>query len=220
MRIWSEYNCQYALSHKRHLDDWEFREVLGLLSPERGESILDVGCGTGEFCCLLKNKYEAEPYGIDGNEEAIKIARSLYSGISFDNVDVEKVKERKYDAVVMVEVIEHFRNPQYVLEILEKMLKPGGRIVVSTPNKWAVIHRMKSAIMGFDYLSDPLHFQHFNPKTLSCLFENTGFVIDNLYTKPLSVPFIRHINERLYYSIASGLFGTHIFLKAHKRHLT
>ena len=122
-----------------------------------------------------------------------------------------------YDAVTMIEVVEHLPKPLNTLRSIKRLLKKEGRIVVSTPNRWAFLHKIKSAITGYDYLYDPLHIQLFNHKSLLSLFLKAGFNVDKVYTKPLGIPFIRHINESLYFDIKSGQFGVHIFLKAHRR---
>ncbi|MCK4257159.1 class I SAM-dependent methyltransferase [candidate division WOR-3 bacterium] len=217
MKKWSEYDYRYAILHLKDYDNWEFREIITILSPKKGERILDVGCGTGEFCYFLKKKYEVVPEGIDVNEKALKIASSNYPDISFKNVKLKDMDKDIYDAVTMIEVVEHLPKPLNTLRSIKRLLKKEGRIVVSTPNRWAFLHKIKSAITGYDYLYDPLHIQLFNHKSLLSLFLKAGLNVDKVYTKPLGIPFIRHINESLYFNIKSGRFGVHIFLKAHRR---
>ncbi len=217
MKKWSEYDYRYAILHLKDYDNWEFREIITILSPKKGERILDVGCGTGEFCYFLKKKYEVVPEGIDVNEKALKIASSNYPDISFKNVKLKDMDKDIYDAVTMIEVVEHLPRTLNTLRSIKRLLKKEGRIVVSTPNRWAFLHKIKSAITGYDYLYDPLHIQLFNQKNLASLFLKAGFNVDKVYTKPLGIPFIRHINESLYFNIKSGQFGVHIFLKAHRR---
>ncbi|MCK4330219.1 class I SAM-dependent methyltransferase [candidate division WOR-3 bacterium] len=217
MKKWSEYDYRYAILHLKDYDNWEFREIITILSPKKGERILDVGCGTGEFCYFLKKKYEVVPEGIDINEKALKIASSNYPDISFKNIKLKDMDKDIYDAVTMIEVVEHLPKPLNTLRSIKRLLKKEGRIVVSTPNRWAFLHKIKSAITGYDYLYDPLHIQLFNHKSLLSLFLKAGFNVDKVYTKPLGIPFIRHINESLYFDIKSGQFGVHIFLKAHRR---
>lgn len=217
MKKWSEYDYRYAILHLKDYDNWEFREIITILSPKKGERILDVGCGTGEFCYFLKKKYEVVPEGIDVNEKALKIASSNYPDILFKNVKLKDMDKDIYDAVTMIEVVEHLPKPLNTLRSIKRLLKKEGRIVVSTPNRWAFLHKIKSAITGYDYLYDPLHIQLFNHKSLLSLFLKAGFNVDKVYTKPLGIPFIRHINESLYFNIKSSQFGVHIFLKAHRR---
>lgn len=61
--------------------NWEFREVIQLLRPKPGEKILDVGCGNGDLCYLLKSKYNIITKGIDANVDAIKRAKDKYPDI-------------------------------------------------------------------------------------------------------------------------------------------
>jgi hypothetical protein len=117
----------------------------------------------------------------------------------------------------MIEVIEHLQDPLHALHRIRGLLKGSGRVVVSAPNRWAFIHKLKSMVTGFDYLYDPLHIQEFDPKGLASLFLRAGFIIDKVYTKPLGIPFVRHIRESLYWNMRSGAFGIHIFLLAHRK---
>ncbi len=216
MREWRDYSYRYAILHRKETDNWEFKEIVSILSPKIGERILDVGCGTGEFCHLLKDGYGVSPEGIDINEKALDIASSYYPDIPFRNIEFDKLREETYNAVTMIEVIEHLKDPLDILLSLRESMKNRGRIVVSTPNRLAVMHRIKSAITGRDFLYDPLHVQIFSPKGLASIFERAGFKIDRLYTKPLGIPFLKYLSIDLYWSLRSGDFGTYIFLKARK----
>lgn len=211
-----EYGYRYAVLHRKDYDNWEFAEILRILSPQRGERILDMGCGTGEFCYILKRNYGVTPVGIDINKKAIELASSSYPDISFKSISVDDIEDGNYDAVTMIEVIEHLPDPLHTLHMIRQLLKSGGRVVVSTPNKWAFLHKLKSSVTGFNYLYDPLHIREFDPKCLTSLFLHAGFIVDKVYTKPLGIPFVKHISKSLYWNIGSGLFGVHIFLLAHR----
>lgn len=217
MKGWQEYGYRYAVLHRKDYDNWEFKEILKVLSPQRGERIVDIGCSTGEFCYILKKNYGVTPVGIDINKNAIEIASSIYPDISFRNIRVDEIEKEEYDAATMIEVIEHLPDPLYALHRIRGLLKTGGRVAVSTPNRWAFIHKLKSVITGFNYLYDPLHIQEFDPRGLASLFLHAGFVLDKVYTKPLGIPFVRHISKNLYWNMRSGAFGIHIFLLAHRR---
>lgn len=216
MERWREYDLRYAIYHRKEMNNWEFKEIFRILSPRPGERILDFGCGTGEFCHLLKTSPGVFPEGIDKNRTAIEIASRSYPHIPFKSIELSELEVRTYDAVTLIEVIEHLTDPLYTLQSLKDVLKKDGRIVLSTPNRWAFIHKLKSAIIGYDYLYDPLHIHIFNPKELSSLFVKAGLTVDFVYTKPLGIPFLRYVSKSLYWNVRSGSFGTYIFLRAHR----
>jgi 2-polyprenyl-3-methyl-5-hydroxy-6-metoxy-1,4-benzoquinol methylase len=214
---WKEYGVNYARDHEKSLDNWEYREIIHLLKPRKNDRILDIGCNTGEFCNLLKEGYGCNPKGIDINEEAIRIARIEYPELPFEIGDVGKRDEmEEYDGITMIEVIEHLRNLPEVISKVKHLLKPDGRFVLSTPNKWAVLFRLKSRIFKKDIMYDPLHVREFSPKSLRRLLSSSGMRVDRMYTRILGVPLLRHISPSLYLAFPSAFMGRFLFCVARK----
>jgi ubiquinone/menaquinone biosynthesis C-methylase UbiE len=98
--------------------------------------ILDLGCGTGLSSLLfLKSGYQVT--GIDGTRAMLKRARRL----PFQKLicqDLEKnlrVKDRSFDAVVMIGVMEYIENPPALLAQVRRKLKPGGVFGLTVPQK-------------------------------------------------------------------------------------
>ncbi len=214
---WKEYGFEYAKDHEKDPDNWEYREVARLLNPQKDEKILDIGCNTGEFCSFLKKRFITNPRGIDINREAIKVARIKYPEIPFDVKDISHFeKEEEYDGIVMIEVIEHLSDLPEVLAKVKRLLKPHGRIVLSTPNQWAFLFKLKSRILGRDFTYDPLHLREFTPLSLTALLNSEGLKVSKVYTKVLGLPFLRRVSVHLYTHFPSLYFGRWIFCIAHR----
>jgi SAM-dependent methyltransferase len=100
------------------------------------KSVLEAGCGLGYLVYALRQAgYDAE--GIDISEAAIKQAQSEY-GDFYRAESVEShasSSSKKYDCIVMVEVIEHLEEPIAFLRSSLCLLNPGGAIIVTTPNR-------------------------------------------------------------------------------------
>lgn len=106
------------------------------LSGKRGTRILEVGAGLGYFTYALRRAgYDA--IGIDVSEEAVSRARSRFGKFYLrESVESYSVgSDEKFDAIVMVEVIEHLENPVSVVESALRLLAPGGSLIATTPNR-------------------------------------------------------------------------------------
>ena len=104
--------------------------------------ILDIGCGGGLVCEPL-TRLGAKVTGIDGDAQAIDVAKTHASEnnlkinyLSGDAANLLQSKKR-YDVVLALEVIEHVDNTEEFIQILTKLVKPNGLIILSTLNRTA-----------------------------------------------------------------------------------
>jgi SAM-dependent methyltransferase len=104
---------------------------LRLANPE----ILDFGCGTGWFADQLSHHGRAT--GIDLSETAIAHARAAYPNVRFiaGNVYENTFPDASFDAVVSQEVVAHVENPMAYLDIIARVLKPHGYLIITTANR-------------------------------------------------------------------------------------
>ena len=117
--------------YRRHLAvyEWIGARVLGA-------RVIDMACGEGYGAEVL-SRSAATVVGVDANPEAHAHARLRYvrENLRFDRGLVETYGERGgYDVVVFLQTIEHVLDPTQVLEHFRRLLSPGGRAYVSTPN--------------------------------------------------------------------------------------
>lgn len=106
---------------------------LTFLDAKPGEKVLDVGCGLGYFLLLLAEK-GVECHGIDISQDSIQyvhdhITKNVKTGSCF----AIPYPDNTFDKVLFCEVIEHVEDDTKALKEIRRVLKPGGRIVVSTP---------------------------------------------------------------------------------------
>jgi len=114
----------------KHSFVWKYGEsLLALLDPQRGERIVDLGCGTGHLTARIAAA-GADVVGLDSSAEMIDEARRLYPDIRFEVADARTFgADEPCDAVFSNAVLHWVKEPQAVAERVAAALKPGGRFV-------------------------------------------------------------------------------------------
>jgi len=137
----------------------------------RGHKILDLGCGTGRFISLLKDDYET--YGMDISEWAVSEARKRNCSTTFLNHSLEQsdMFSFQFNGIVAINVIEHFANPEAMLEKLHSNIKPGGYLFIHMP---VASNRMSKYLLNRFY-HDETHVFIPSIKQLNALLDKIGF---------------------------------------------
>jgi methionine biosynthesis protein MetW len=111
------------------------RQDAALSLVEAGDRLLDVGCGRGAVAALLSTRFRSV-HGVDSDEEVLAEARRR--GVSTQHVDLDRdslpYEDGSFDAALCLEVIEHVLDPPRLVRELARILRPGGRLYLSTPN--------------------------------------------------------------------------------------
>lgn len=110
--------------------------VFEYLKGKRGLLALDVGCGYGSMVYVL-NMMGHRAFGIDVSRQSVYVAAGLYGGI-FANETVATHAQNnpgKYDLLYAIEVFEHLDKPWEFIRDCLACLKPGGDLIISTPNR-------------------------------------------------------------------------------------
>ena len=114
--------------------------------PRKPKRILDVGCGTGYFAHLMKQKYtESTVIGIDISKMALKLGRNQYPEVTFIRADAEKklpFPSNYFDLVISGEHIEHLVDVDSYLEEINRVTKKNGHLLLTTPNLASWINRI------------------------------------------------------------------------------
>lgn len=148
-------------------------EALRLLAnfAPKGSSIVDLGAGQGAFSSRLRNTgYEVT--AVDKNLEDFKAEDVRFVALNFDDtvaVDNFRTTSRdSYDVAIGMEVIEHVENPWAYIRLLLDLIKPGGVMLITTPNAESAYSRIEFMLSGTFYHFSPSDFHgsgHINPLT-------------------------------------------------------
>lgn len=157
---------------------WEGRKVrrYAKIIGKKNARILDVGCGNGRFLSLLKEygSPEWELVGLDIDEVAIAACREKGFDAHAGRIEDLKLDREKFDAVIMLQLIEHVENPKEVSKNVLALLKPEGVFIVETPNIDSLDHKLfKGSYWGHYHF--PRHWHLFSDMTLKQMLRNVGF---------------------------------------------
>lgn len=148
--------------------------------------MLDVGCAKGELIEVAREQgWQADGYDVDPDTCAAvaqRINATIFSGLDFAGIDWQG---RQYDALVMAHVIEHLKSPHPYFETFDKILKPGGLLVIAAPNLESFSSRFKlwQERMGLrkkkigDYYDTDHHLWYYGPHSIRYLLDKYGYEI-------------------------------------------
>ena len=149
------------------------RLLLGELLP--GDRVLDLGCGAGDFTGLAAEA-GAEAIGVDVAQSALRRASSRHPGLDFRLAPIDgrlPLGDNAFDLVWASEVIEHVADTAQWLSEVRRVLVPGGRLMLTTPNHG----RLHVMLLGLERFSEPLgdHLHLYTRSSLGTVLGDLGF---------------------------------------------
>jgi SAM-dependent methyltransferase len=141
-----------------------FEICLKLLSTyiKNYPKVLDIGCYTADLLKLLP--VSVDYYGIDSDENALKIAHERGAKISKIDLENEEIPlDQKFDIIIITELLEHLKDPEKLILQIKHLLKENGVVLISLPNECTLYHRLKVLIgKGIDGTGFSPHYHlHF-----------------------------------------------------------
>lgn len=178
---WSLRDALYAAYRWANYPGWLVSGITGVkeqraqmfLQQTTPGHLLDVGCGDGKFLSEMKARgWQVD--GIDFDPQAIKTAKAKY-GLSLRHGELSKagLPSDKFDAITMSHVVEHVPDPIALLREIKRVLKPTGRLIMTTPNSASIGHRK----FGPDWfgVDAPRHLNLFCSRALVKASRAAGF---------------------------------------------
>lgn len=184
----------------------KYQEAMHWLAPESGDVILDLGCGSGVAASMFAQTDGTRVLGIDTKEGAVRYARNRFraSNLAFvvGSVDELGLGNESVDKIALLEVIEHLYLEQAARTVSEcsRVLKPGGRLVVTTPNMnslWPVIEWVLDLLRLVPNLKGDQHVNGFNALGLIALAEHLELKVVTCRTIHLMAPWLAILSWQL-----------------------
>lgn len=186
--------------HSAYNAHYDRPAVLGLLGDVAGCRILDIGCGSGLYAAELAQR-GADVIGFDSSAKLIRHARRRVGSAADLRVHdvrhpLDWLSEESIDRAVMALVLHHLDDPVPALREVHRVLRPGGRLVISTVHPVADWRQMGGSYFADEMIEDTwnagwkVRFRR-APLTAWCAeFREAGFLIERL-VEPLPAESMR-----------------------------
>jgi dolichol-phosphate mannosyltransferase len=160
---------------QRYWQRMRFKHVTQLIADEG--PVLDVGCGSSRIIGALPGRSVALDPLIRKLRYARKFSKLLVRGSGFEL----PFADNSFPCVLCSQVIEHVPKDSPILRELYRVLKPGGRLVLGTPDyanwEWVWIEKLYGFFAPGAYADE--HISHYTRTELIKLFENWGFKLED-----------------------------------------
>ncbi|MEA3505496.1 MAG: class I SAM-dependent methyltransferase [Bacteroidota bacterium] len=199
------YDQWYNKPMGKFVDDIQTKKILEMFPFKKGITVLDVGCGTGNYSIKLASM-GCDVVGIDVSDNMLKIAQQKAKkqnlDINFINMDILKhtLKKESFDVVVSVTAFEFISNIAEAYKQIKKLVKPEGHILVGTIHKespWGELY-------ASEYFQKNSIFAYANLKTVNDLenLDKTSLIKieETLFTPPNTQPEELNTNTEKYYA--------------------
>jgi len=186
-------------------------------------SVLDIGCGTGDFLKQGINKLNVHGVGVEPNSEAASISSSKHINV-YNNIG--ELNNDKYDVITLWHVLEHVTDLNEYFNFFKNHLSENGILIVAVPNfKSFDAHHYKDYWAAWDV---PRHLWHFSKQSIKKLAEQNNFRLihikpmyfDSFYVSLLSEEYktgSKNILKAFYIGLLSNIKG--IFSKEYSSHV-
>lgn len=158
------------------------RNEIAALIPNDIRTILDIGCAKGNFLKFVKEKTQAETWGIEVEIEVGEKAKVNVDKVIIGKVEevIDSVPNNYFDCITFNDVLEHLLEPTEVLKLIKPKLSRNGIVIASVPN---VRHfwNLYELIIKKDWkyresgILDSTHLRFFTQKSLYRMFEEANF---------------------------------------------
>ncbi|WP_370477405.1 class I SAM-dependent methyltransferase [Tamlana flava] len=166
--------------------------LINSFSP-KGKTLLDVGCGTGDFLQVAQNN-NWKVFGIEPNKQARQIANQKTHNAVFETEQLLKFEKHGYDVITLWHVFEHLPNLEEQVSVFKKLLKPDGTLIIAVPNhKSYDAKHYKQFWAAYDV---PRHLWHFNKSSVFKLMEKQNMQVKKMKPMWFDAFYVSLLSER------------------------
>lgn len=160
---------------------------------ENGRSLLDVGCGTGDFLHLAQLK-NWNISGTEPNQDARQIANQKTNNAVFDAEQLHKFESNKFDVITLWHVLEHLPDLDEHMSIFNRLLKPNGTLIIAVPNyKSFDANHYKEFWAAYDI---PRHLWHFSKTSIRRLVAKESMNVEKIMPMKFDAFYVSLLSEK------------------------
>lgn len=172
-----------------------------LHAPPPGARLLEIGCGSGAMLSRMQELgWEVE--GIETDPQAVESAKAAGLHVRLGELGAQAYPDSCFDAVYMSHVIEHVHDPVELFAECCRLMKPGGTLVVLTPNTESLGHRRFGE--SWRGIEPPRHLHLFNRICMRRTVERAGYTVARLCTLAKSADYILSMSAKIARARSSG----------------
>ena len=173
----------YTISKKIHL----------LQSLGKGKTLLDIGCGTGEFLnACAQSGFTV--HGVEPSETGRKQAHDNFKLIIKDESSIKDFNEKTFDFISLWHVLEHVYHLNDRIQEISRILKDDGYLIIAVPNRNSYDASFyKEHWAAYDL---PRHLYHFTPKNIKELFSKHDFFLYKTYPMKFDSYYVSLLSEK------------------------
>ena len=190
--------------------------ALEMLGQKSGR-LLDVGCGRGWNAAFFKEQgFRAE--AIDISPQAVELTASR--GVPASVFDLEQDElDGKYDVILCLETLQFLVDPHRSLRKLEFALEDNGELILSLPNEFHLLCRIKIFLGRPNFGASAPHLRLFCPAEIRRLIDSSGLKIEKTHPVSIIPPSFGLLSKigDLFAQLLPGLFSLCIVVKATKK---
>lgn len=200
MGLEAQYDSFYQSSLNREaladvaLQGWPKDRVQAIVfDAPRGGIVLDIGCGNGHLLYQLRHQF-SQLMGLEFSAHRLEQAKANLAGLPFTPIhgsaeEMTSIQDESVDCIVSADTIEHIPDVYAAAAEMFRILRPGGVLVINTPNIAFAKKRLLLLFgrfpstsqpnegLGSEILFDGGHLHYFTFRSLALLLERAGFVI-------------------------------------------
>lgn len=185
----SEHYETFWNSFSRKNDVYERDEVFPSIFKE-GDKVLDLACGDGTSSLKISQITQSKVYGLELSKKATSLAKEKGILVKMGSVeDKFPFESELFDVVFWGDNIEHIFSPESAIRETYRVLKKGGRLIVSTPNtsywRYRLYYLIHGCLSDTEFDNNPVwrwsHIRFFNIKLLTEFVNSYGFTLKRVF---------------------------------------
>jgi SAM-dependent methyltransferase len=190
------------------------REFVRLSALPLRSRVVDLGCGSGTFTCLLQQA-GYDPVGLDISGKLIEVGRRKHPGLALLQGDIERLPfaDGSFDGVLLSGVVHHFPDPSRCAVEVARILRPQGRFFAFDPNRmnpFMWLYRDPSSPF-YSSVGVTANERPVLARQVAAVFERAGFEVSTHYLSGLAYRYVASARARLllpiYNLVDAAVFG-------------